>query len=203
MAWLKKYLNQTGQSLIEITLAIGLATLLVPVIYMGVISAREGTAQEAQRLQAVSLVREAVEAVRSVREKSWNSFASLSGDYYPSVVGSQWSLTPGSEQVGLFTRTVNLASVYRDSNGEIFDQPGSGRNLDPSTKKVTVEVSWSMPIPSSINSIIYLTRYLDNASFTETLQSEFDVGTKTDVVTTATDPDGEVRLERLSPGKSN
>src|SRR3990167_2676701 len=62
--------SQSGQSLVEILIAIGLTGILLPALLTGLVSSREGKAQEGQRLQATALVRESEEAIRSVREKA-------------------------------------------------------------------------------------------------------------------------------------
>src|SRR3989344_3480942 len=53
--------------------------------------------------------------------------------------------------------------------------------------------------PNSINQTFYLSRYLDNTTWNQTTKNEFDSGTKTSVVTTATD-NGEVTLASGSSG---
>src|SRR3990167_3628807 len=60
----------SGQSLVEILIAIGLTGILLPALLTGLVSSREGKAQEGQRLQATALLRESEEAIRSVREKA-------------------------------------------------------------------------------------------------------------------------------------
>ena len=73
---------KSGQSLIEILIAMALVTILLPAILTGLVASREGKAQEDQRLTATALLRESEEVVRSVREKGWEHITSP-GIYHP------------------------------------------------------------------------------------------------------------------------
>ena len=81
---IKKYLNrlgifgqgnQTGQSLVELLVAIGLATLLLPALLSGIGASRDGRAQHDQKLQATMYLRQAEEATRSIARANWSSIA--------------------------------------------------------------------------------------------------------------------------------
>src|SRR3989344_639751 len=177
-----------GQSLIELLVTIGLASILLPALLTGLLASREGRAQQEQRLIAMSLLKEGEEVARSVREKDWNEF-SLNGTYHPVVSGTSWSLAIGAETIMGYTRQILVEDVNRDSGGSIV---ASGGSPDPSTKKVTVSVLWGTPIPSRVSSVLYLTRY-KSVNYKETTESDFNAGTKTGVVVTNTDG-GEVVL---------
>ena len=184
-----KFKFQNGQSLVEILLVIGLSALILPALLTGLVSSREGKAQQAQRTQAIYLLNETVDAVRSVREKGWASFA-VNGTYYPLISGSSWTLATGSATVNGFTQKIDTGDVNRDSGGAIVTTGGS---LDPSSKKVDISISWGQPYLSTVSASLYLTRYLDNNSFTQTSVADFDVGTKSGTVVTNT-VGGEVTL---------
>ena len=192
-------MKQKGQLLVELLLAIAIAGLVLPALFSGIATAREGRGQQQQRVEGVNLLRSTNEAVRSIREKGWATFA-VNGTYHPVISGNSWDLSAGAETVDDFTRQIVISSVERDANGAIVPNGGT---VDPSTKQVVTTVSWSKPIPASINSTLLLTRYLENASYTETTQTQFNAGTKTGLIVRATsgsglaDDDGELIL---SPG---
>jgi len=167
----------------------GLATIILPAVYMGLISSRQGRVQQSQRNQASTLMQETVEAVRVVRENGWTAFA-VNGTYHPAVSAGTWTLVSGTETVGQFIRAVDIADVHRDSSGTIVS---SGGNNDPSTKQITITVSWAEPLPSSVSSTSFLTRYLDNLQFIETTEAEFNLGVQTGTTVTNTSG-GEVVL---------
>ena len=145
---------KVGQSLIEILNALGLASILLPALLTGLVASREGKAQEGQRLAATALLRQAEEAVRSVRENSWASITSTGSPFRPNDNGSSWGLLSGSEIIQGFTRQIAIADVNRDSNCNIT---ASGGTLDPNTKKITTAVSWTGPPSGNVTSTEYLT----------------------------------------------
>ncbi len=182
-------INQKGQSLVEIVLAMGLAAILLPALLTGLVSSRQGKAQQAQRTQAVYLLNETVDAVRSVREKGWTGFA-VDGTYHTATSSGSWVLASGSATINGLTQSVSIGDVNRDSTGTIAS---SGGTLDPSSKKVDIAISWGQPYLSTVSASLYMTRYLDNNSFTQTTVADFNVGTKSGTTITNTSG-GEVTL---------
>ena len=147
MVWLSKLTK--GQSLVELLVAMGLAAILIPAFMAGVMASREGWAQQEQRLAAAASLREAVEAVRAVRNAGWTSFA-INGVYHPAVEAGSWRLEAGGETIGDLTRSIVISDYVR------------GGQVDPSTKMAVITVSWSSPLANSVTSTLVLTRYLDN-----------------------------------------
>lgn len=188
-----------GQSLIELMIAFGLTAILLPVLLTAMVASRQGKPQQTQRMQAAGFLKEAAEALRSVREADWSNVAQ-NGEYHPQVSGSSWALAAGPETVSGFTRKITIGSVFRDATGNIVD---SGGTLDASTKKVTMSVSWGLPFLSSLDSIMYLARYT-NASFTHTTEVDFNLAgsSKTNVEVTATGG-GAVALSPPGSGKGD
>lgn len=178
----------SGQMLVELLLAIGLAAVIFPSILIGMTTFREGKVQQQQRFDATTLLQQSDEAIRNVRETGWSTFA-VNGVYHPVISGSGWVLASGSATIGDFTQQVEIEDVFRE-NGLIAS---SGGVLDPSTKKVTTTISWDIPYLSSVTSTRYLTRYLDNLSFFHTTTADFSGGTLVQTKTT-TVTDGETTL---------
>lgn len=171
-----------GQSLVELVIVMGLAAILIPVVFAGFITAKEGKPQQQQRSQATLLSREAEEALRSIRERDWTLVA-LTGTYHLVVSSGSWALASGNETIGGFTRSITIADVFRNDQGVIVE---SGGTRDPSTRAVTITVSWTTPRPSSVSSTGYLTRYLDNLTFVQTTEADFTTGTVTGTAVTNT-----------------
>ena len=180
--------SKSGQSLIELLVAISLAAILIPALLMSLILPAEGREQQVQRLKAVSLVKEAMETVRSIRESDWVPFT-MNGIFHPEASASSWKLVNGSEMIDGFDRKIVIDDVYRSSSGNIAT---SGGIIDPSTKKIIATVAWGFPFFSEVSSTIYLTRH-KYKSYKETTFDEFNAGTKTGVAITKTD-DGEIVL---------
>ncbi|QQG40540.1 MAG: hypothetical protein HYV37_03145 [Candidatus Levyibacteriota bacterium] len=164
-----------GQSLVELLLAIAFAGIIIPVLFTGFLTSRDGKAQEAKRLLAIPLLKEAQEAARMVREKDWNTF-SVNGTYHPVVSGNTWSFIAGTESINDFNRNLVVSD-----------------GADSSIKKVVATVSWSTPRASSVASTMYLSRYINNSVYIHTTANDFNAGTKTGVTVTNTSG-GEVIL---------
>ncbi len=162
--------KNSGHLLIEILLASAIFAVAVPALMVGLSTATDGKAQQLQRLQASTLLRESQEAVRSVREKGWTIFAQ-NGTYYPVIQGNTWSFATGSATTDGFTREIVVSDVFRDSSGKIAS---SGGVLDPSTKKLVTSVWWQTPLTATISATSYLVRYLDNLAYTHTTAADFN-----------------------------
>ncbi|HEX8932443.1 MAG TPA: hypothetical protein VF810_04770 [Patescibacteria group bacterium] len=189
---MKKIFKLKGQTLIELVLAMGLAAVIFPALLTGFMTSREGKAQAAARMQAVALLKENEQAVRSVRNNSWNNFA-LDGTFHPVLSGFVWTLAPGTAQINNFMQAINISDVYRDNTGAIA---ASGGTYDPSTKKVVITISWTQPNNSAVTSTLYLTR-TNNLTYTDTTFNQFNAGQKAGTMvayTSGSTTDGQFQL---------
>lgn len=184
-----RYNNRSrGQLLVELLVALAISAILIPAVTAGFLAARQGKAQERQRLEAAALARQADEAVRIARDAGWSNVA-VNGTYHPVISGNTWTLASGSATINGYTESIAVQDVSRDATGKIV---ASGGTVDPSTKLITVTVSWGTPISSGVTNNFYITRLM-NLSWVQTTQADFDAGTKNGVITTDT-WDGEVTL---------
>lgn len=179
---LKSFFWRQGSSLVEIMVAIALLAVMLPVLYTGLMVAREGKSQEKQRLEAAALLQESKEAMRIIKDRGW-SFVATNGTYYPSISGNTWGLTSGTQTINSYTRSITISDVYRNSNGVVVT---SGGTLDPGTKRVNYLVSWTQPVANSVTAGEYFTRTAGNAETAQTTQTTFNSGTKNGIVTTNT-----------------
>ncbi|MDQ5900761.1 MAG: hypothetical protein QG600_339 [Patescibacteria group bacterium] len=188
--------HMKGSLLLELLIAVGVFAIVLPPLIMGFISAGGGKAQQNRRIEAIALLRETEEAVRSVREKGWSSFAT-NGTYHPIVSSTEWSLVAGTENVNGLTRSLEISSVSRDSNGVVVT---SGGTIDPSTKKVDITISWGLPFLSEVTSTMYVTRYVGNNANSQTSQADFNLGNPQNTQVSNTSG-GEVKLAFNTKGK--
>lgn len=195
---MKKFFKFKGETLIELVLAMGLAALIFPALLGAFMSTREGKAQENVRMQAIALLKETEQAVKSVRSNGWNTFINVTMDspYHPLIASSKWTLSSGTQTTNGLTQSVVISNVSRNSNGDIVT---SGGTDDPSTKKVTITISWTQPFTSSITSTTYYTRSVD-ATYTNTKDTDFSPGTLSNTQVTKI-VDGEVLLANNNKGK--
>lgn len=189
-----------GQSLVELMVVIGLLTVMLPGLITAFVSSREGRSQQQQRLQANAILKETQDAIRSAREKNWETFAAFTtaAPYHPAETGTSWTMVSGIETLpDSFSRQVIFSNVTRNNSGNIDP---AGTITDPSTKKVDIKVSWENPYHSEVDSSMYLTRFRGNLSHIETNTLDFDpIGggsefNGTNAQNTGSGPDGEVVL---------
>ena len=148
-----------GQTIVELLITVALTAIIFPALITGLVSSREGKAQQKQKTEAYSLIKEAEEAVRLAREVGWDTFA-VNGPYHPEIAGNTYVLVPNSQTTAVgFTRTILIEDALRDSAGNIAD---SG-TIDPSTKKVTITVSWLTPYSTQLSTVMYLPRFRQNS----------------------------------------
>ncbi|MFC1727005.1 hypothetical protein ACFL0Y_00610 [Patescibacteria group bacterium] len=184
-------IKNKGIVLLEVLMAAALlGVILVPALNFLVASV-ESSWFASREVRAQGLAREAVEALRSVRERNWAEM--IDGVYSLDSSGGVWQLVPDAdgEEIDTYNRQVLIEPVYRDDQGQIVS---SGGTLDLATKVVTVNVAWEALRQRTFSLTTYLTRHLDNLVWTQTTQAEFDLGEKEFVETTQVD-DGEVQLE--------
>jgi len=172
--------NLRGQSLVEILIAVALTSVLLPALVTGLVASTGGKSQETQRVEAVALLKEAQEAVRSVRERGWNTFPP-NGAYHPTVENFAWEFASNSETINGFTRTLTVSNVFRDANGVVVL---SGGTLDPSTKRISIAITWGTPYQSQVASEMFVTRYLGNTKYSQTTEADFLTGTTTNTTIT-------------------
>jgi type II secretory pathway pseudopilin PulG len=186
--------NSRATTVVEIMVAVGIAAILLPALLTGFVSSRGGRAQQNQRLQAVALMNETKEALRTIRENNWQTFA-VNGTYYPAVSGNTWTLvsTTSGQTVNNLTRLVTIADTQRaTASGAIVS---SGGYVDKSTKTVTITITWTQPYTSSLTSTMYMTRYLNNTTYVQTTVADFNAGTQLNTaVITPTPPIGNGEL---------
>lgn len=186
--------TKQGQSLVELLVAIAIFALILPALLVGFVTSRDNKPQQLRKLEAVQVLKQTQEGLRSVRERGWNNL--VNGTYHVAPSGNQWALVPGSSTIDGLTQQVVIANTYRTSQGAIAETG----TFDPSTKKITVTISWTTPRPSQVSSILYLTRYLDNTSNIDTTQTQFNLGTFSTVQSTNTSG-GEIILGYNTKGK--
>lgn len=193
----KHLTSQAGATLVEVLVAIALAGILLPAFAEAILTSHASRPAAERRLAADALEREAMEAVRVVREAGWAG-VSTNGTYHPMQSGSTWTLASGSETINGLTRQIVISDVLRNTSYVIVS---SGGTIDPSTKHVTTTVSWTTPYPSSVSEETYLSRWQNNAAWLQTTQADFNAGTFNNTISTNTSG-GEVQINGGGSGTS-
>jgi Tfp pilus assembly protein PilV len=136
--------SKAGFSLVEVLVACAIISLTIISLMSAAAKGIELSYRAVKQVQASMLIEEGVEAVKSIRDNSWDTISALDLDieYYLSfdINTNTWSLSidPTAPIDDVFTRKVVFSSVDRDENDDIV----SSGTLDEKTKKVNVTVSW-------------------------------------------------------------
>lgn len=153
-----------GIGIIEIVVVVSIVSLISVSISKAIVLTSRFVQQSTIEATAVFLAEEALEAMKVLRNASWdNQIAPLTNGttYYADISANQWTVTstnPGAIN-GLYTRTIVLSAVNRDSNDNI-SQNGL---TDNDTRKLAVTVAWSdHNNPRSITLETYLTNFRAN-----------------------------------------
>ena len=140
-------MNKAGFGLLEIVIASAVVGASIFSLSAAAVLSGRLQSQSADKIRANFLAEEGIEAMRFLRDKSWNTnLANLSQgtNYYVnfSTTTSEWSVGQSIEPyiVALFERKVSVEKVYRDLNDNIVI---SGGAEDVDSKKITVIVSWA------------------------------------------------------------
>lgn len=160
----EKTKHQHGFSVIELLIALAIATIVVSGITGLMIQSMRYVALSEHRWQATTLGSGAVEALTNLKEQSWATFSGYATDgriYKLQQSGGNWLLveSPSGETLGMFTRRISLAPVCRSGATNELVPCGGGATVDPDSRKVIVNVAWTeQGKEQSIN----LEEYLDN-----------------------------------------
>ena len=136
--------NKNGLTLIEIILAstiISLSMVFIASVYGNFLALSVGNTD---KVQAVFLLDEGIEAVKTMRSYAWSTVASstVGIDYYLVWSGGRWqSTTTVSTIDGKFVRKFNVQNVYRDQSTLNIVYTGGTSNSD--SKLVNLDVSWN------------------------------------------------------------
>jgi len=150
-------MKKNGFSIIEILVAIGIfaviATAVVPAIIQTFTMARLGDNETNATLYA----QEGIEAARSIKNQAFTNL--VNGNYGTATGSGVWAFSGTSNTKDLYTRQINVATVSRDSSGNI-SAPGCANLADSSTKQVTSTVTWNSSPTRSNN--VTLQAYFTN-----------------------------------------
>lgn len=182
--------KQGGFSLVEILVCIGVFAAIV-FAAVGVFIISQELVQIARtKTKGVYHLKDYVEKIKNTKRFDWSTL--VNGRYLYVDNAGNWELqtTTTGEVVGAYTRYVDITSGRRDVTGTLVP---SGGTVDPSTKLITITVSWTGIKAGTLTESFYVTRYLDNLPWELTTEADFEAGTHSGT-TTVNDAGGEVVL---------
>lgn len=149
----------SGFTIIEVIIACTIISVTILTLTQAAAKGIELSLRSLNQTEASMLLEEGAEAVKTIRDTSWDNISGLTPetDYYltfDSGLGA-WSLgmSPTPLVDSIFDRKVIISEVLRDSDGNISEVG----NIDPGTKKVTINVVWiDHGVSVSKNLVLYL-----------------------------------------------
>lgn len=152
-----------GFGLIEIVIVTAVISIALFSVLVTETVALRLLRNEKRNLEATLLAQEGFEAVRSVRDESWNSNVAWRPEnqfYYPLVQSGKWILATSSPGLinGKYDRYIFFNKVSRDTQDRIVI---SGGTDDPGTRKITIRVTGN---GKTITLIEYLTSFPESLS---------------------------------------
>ena len=139
--WSRIKLLQRGFSPVEVLLAATVFAFLTTALIGAIIYGRSSTANAGDRVRAVQIADEGIEAVRNLRDAAFTNLTD--GTYGLTQSGNQWVLSGSSDVTGIYTRQVTVASV------------------DATRKTVTATVTWPQGTSTAqVNTTSRLTNWL-------------------------------------------
>jgi hypothetical protein len=159
--------SKLGFGLVEIVIASAIISVSIFSLSAVAVISSQLQSQSLEKIRANFLAGEGIEAMRFLRDKSWDSSLALlnpGNNYYLSFASSTSNWSVGLVAVpfldSFFERKITIENVLRDSNDDIVI---SGGTSDPDSKKVTVTVSWQdRGATSTVSLSTYLSDIFDN-----------------------------------------
>ncbi len=139
---MKNY-NQSGQSLAEIIVALAILAFMSA----AVVSWLAGSAGAVERgrdwLVADGLAKVGMAAVQSIGQRAWNELRCEKSAVTDE--NGRWELAGEgtTEQIGKYTREIDLAAMYRDPSGTVTDAASPGSYPDALSRLATVTIRWN------------------------------------------------------------
>ncbi len=150
---------QSGQTFLEAVIALAIFSFIVAALVSMVLGGIQGSGQGSEHTLANAFAQEGVDAVRSIRNGTYNELRYASSG--ASVTNNQWVLSGNgtSDSRPPFTRKILLDDVCRTQVGDITPCPGS--YTDAHTKRATSKVTWITreSVQNSVERIGYISNW--------------------------------------------
>lgn len=190
----------------EIILAIAIFAIVLPAILYTVGSMAGSEPRRNTLFDSLVVTEETKSIIQQIKSSDWSLIAT-NGEYNISGNESSYTLTPlvatPTPGVDGFTRVVRISDARRNNENLVE----TGGEVDPATKKITIEIGWENSRPTSTD--LYVTRsdsiksistnttedLMDGASFAGTRITPYPTGTGGMITIDTTEPLPEVGLK--------
>jgi len=137
-----KKVNNKGQSIIEIVIALGIFVLMAAALSSLLLGGFQLLNRSQEYLSAQIFAQEGQEAVKSISKRAWNEIIFSESDV--EIFENKWIFSgEGTNKVsGNFTRQISFFPAYRDNDNKITDISNPDNYLDPMTIEYLIAISW-------------------------------------------------------------
>lgn len=171
---MKKFKKTSGIALVEAMLAMAIfAIFSIGAFYLSIDTVQRDT-KISMNTEALLYAQEGIEATKSIGNR--NFLLLENGDHGLLLSGGAWNFALAPETISAeYSRTITVSDVYRNGSGNIDE---AGTILDPDTKKITSEVTWTQKgiIPRTVSLDSYITNWKGD-DWVMTTCTEFNAGT--------------------------
>ncbi len=157
--------SRNGFLLIETVLGVAIALVFTVAFLASITASQKMSRKNTVDFVAALYLHEAVEAARDLEISDWSEFENPScaapAICRLGIASGAWTLAPGEETIdGMFTRSLSISAVERDT----LDFPNTivetGGVTDPNTKRVNARISWTDNTGARVKTLeTYVYRY--------------------------------------------
>lgn len=166
--------NKSGQSLIELLVAMGVFILVISSTMFLTLDSHLANRQGGERTKAAFFAEAGLSGASSIANQAWKFLTD--GEHGLDYSGGYWQWQGNSDILdGRFVRRLSVEPVYRDAAGEIA---ATGGTIDFDTKKISSLVTWDFTTsrPSEVLVAAYLTNWRSK-KWRQSAEDEFKAGT--------------------------
>jgi len=118
----EQLITKKGFSLVEVIIAVSVFSIIVTGLMGAFVYAYKSSVISGKKSRAVFWAEEGLEAVRSIRDRSFNNL--VDGTHGLAISGNQWIFSGTEDVTDIFTRSVDIGAI------------------DSDTRKITSNISW-------------------------------------------------------------
>lgn len=169
-----------GQILVEIIIAIGLMAVIAALVLHSGFAGKRSTKVSGEHTIMLGLAQEATEAFEAISKSDWHDVYNLSGkgstEYYPAVSVGTWTATTTASYKTVIINSVNydrwviIDNVSRHVTTRDIESTYNSANDDPSTQKITINVT-SSGLPN-----LQIAQYITRSRNTTAIQTDWSGG---------------------------
>lgn len=183
--------SRPGMVLLEVVVSLGLIVIFAIAFAELTLGFPSSSRVGGGQIVAAHFAEEGLEATRSIADQNFSNL--VNGVHGITSAAGTYGFTGSSDAMGDYVRTVTVAGVNRDGNGNIVQ---SGGTSDARTKSVISAVTWTPGegTPLTVTLTTYLTQWSHLLWFMDTA-TDFNAGYRNGTTVTQTG-NGEVQMEK-------